>query len=57
VFEVELEDPSVYERDRFEVVEVIRGEEVRVPVLWVDPDRLEAPLYPDGVLDLIANAP
>lgn len=54
VFEVELEDASLYEQDAFEVLEVIRGEEVCVPVLWVDPKGLNAPLYPDGVLELIS---
>ncbi|MGH3109584.1 MAG: NUDIX hydrolase [Gaiellaceae bacterium] len=53
VFEAELDDPTLYERDAFEIVETIDGRDVRVPVLWVDPDRLDAPLYPEGVRDLI----
>ncbi len=55
VFEVELDEQSVYERDTFEVVEMINGEEVRVPVLWADPASLEAPLYPDGLRELLAR--
>jgi ADP-ribose pyrophosphatase YjhB (NUDIX family) len=57
LFEVELEDGSLYDRDELEIVETIRGEEHRLPAVWVDPRRLDAPLYPDGLLDLIANAP
>ena len=53
VFEAELDDPTLNERDAFEIVETIDGRDVRVPVLWVDPDRLDAPLYPEGVRDLI----
>lgn len=55
VFEVELEDRSLYERDAFEIVDVVGGQDVRIPVLWVDPLRLDAPLYPDGVLALLAR--
>ncbi len=56
VFEVELLDRSVYERDTLEVVEMIRGEEVRLPALWADPARLDAPLYPDGLAELLAES-
>lgn len=31
-----------------------RGSEILA--LWVDPERLDAPLYPDGLLDLRARA-
>lgn len=55
VFEAELVDASLYELDVLEIVEVIHGEDVRVPVLWVDPERLDAPLYPDGVLELLSR--
>jgi 8-oxo-dGTP pyrophosphatase MutT (NUDIX family) len=55
VFEVELEDRSLYERDTFEISEILRDEEVRLPVLWLDPARLEAPLYPDGLAELIGS--
>jgi len=57
VFEVELEDRSLYELEELDVVELIRGEEQRVRAIWVDPARLDAPLYPDGLAELIANAP
>jgi len=57
VFEVELEDRSLYDRDELEVVEVIRGEEQRIRAIWIDPATLETPLYPDGLLELTANAP
>jgi ADP-ribose pyrophosphatase YjhB (NUDIX family) len=56
VFEAELLDRSVYERDAFEIVEVIRGEEVRLPAIWADPATLDAPLYPDGLAALIAES-
>jgi ADP-ribose pyrophosphatase YjhB (NUDIX family) len=56
VFEVELLDRSVYEHDVLEVVETIRGEEVRLPALWADPATLDAPLYPDGLAELLAEA-
>ena len=42
-------DAAVYERDELEVVEVVRGEEVRIRPVWVDPTRSEAPLYPEGL--------
>ncbi|MGH3132399.1 MAG: hypothetical protein ACRDNY_01405 [Gaiellaceae bacterium] len=48
VFEVELEDRLLYERDEFEYVDLFGGEEVRVRALWVDPSRLDAPLSPTG---------
>ena len=54
VFDVRFEAPTAYERDSFEIVEVIHGEEVRLPAIWVDPDRLDAPLYPDGLRELLA---
>jgi len=55
VFEVELLDPSIADRDELEIVEVISGEEVRIRAVWVDPVRLDAPLYPDGLLGLLAS--
>ena len=57
VFDAELMDARLYARNRFELTDVVRGETVRIPACWVDPERLDAPLYPDGVLELIANAP
>lgn len=55
VFEVTFEDGEVYDRQGFEVVDVVGGEEVRLPAMWVDPHRLEAPLYPDGLRELLAR--
>jgi ADP-ribose pyrophosphatase YjhB (NUDIX family) len=54
VFEVELEDRSVYERDELGFVETIDGSEQAVRAIWVDPDELEAPLYPNGLRVLLA---
>jgi ADP-ribose pyrophosphatase YjhB (NUDIX family) len=54
VFEVELEDRTVYERDELGFVETIDGTEQAVRAIWVDPDVLEAPLYPDGLRALLA---
>ena len=31
-----------------------RGSEILA--LWVDPERVDAPLHPDGLLDLLARA-
>ena len=55
VFDVHFHDRAAYEREGFEIVELIRGEEVRLPAIWLDPDRLEAPLYPDGLAELLAG--
>jgi 8-oxo-dGTP pyrophosphatase MutT (NUDIX family) len=57
VFDVSFVDPAAYERESFEIVETIRGVEVRLPAVWVDPHELDAPLYPEGLVELIANAP
>lgn len=56
VFDVHFEDRSAYERDAFEIVELINGKEVRLPAIWVDPDSLEAPLYPDGLAGLLTGS-
>lgn len=53
VFDVHFDDRSAYERERFDVVEWLDDEEVRLPAIWVDPDRLDAPLYPDGLAELL----
>ena len=53
VFAVELVDTSMYERDEFEVVEVIQDRETWDRALWVDPSRLDAPLYPYGIAALL----
>jgi 8-oxo-dGTP pyrophosphatase MutT (NUDIX family) len=55
VFDVTFLDPAAYEHDTFEIVEVIRGEEVRLPAIWVDPDALDAPLYPEGLAELLTG--
>ena len=55
VFDVRFEDESAYERERFEIVELVNGVELRLPAIWVDPDRLEAPLYPDGLAELLSG--
>ena len=55
VFETSVDDAALYERDVFEVVEVVDGREVRLPAIWVDPDEVEAPLYPDGLRELMAR--
>jgi ADP-ribose pyrophosphatase YjhB (NUDIX family) len=55
VFEVELADQSVYERDELEFVETIDGLEQSVRAIWVNPDELDAPLYPDGLRELLAR--
>lgn len=55
VFDVRFEDRSAYERERFEIVELIGSEEIRLPAIWVDPDRLDAPLYPDGLAALLSG--
>lgn len=57
VFGAESEDAAILELDELEVVETIRGEEHRLRAIWVDPARVDVPVYPDGLLDLIANAP
>lgn len=52
---VEFEDPALYEVEQFTVVE---GEFTH-PAQWVQPADLAArgvPLYPDGILDLLARA-
>ena len=52
VFEVELEDRSLYEHDELAILDGVDGQEV-VRALWVDPSRLDAPLYPDGLAALL----
>jgi ADP-ribose pyrophosphatase YjhB (NUDIX family) len=54
VFDVEFDESSAYGRPRFEIVEFVRGKEVRLPAIWVDPSALDAPLYPDGLEELLA---
>jgi 8-oxo-dGTP pyrophosphatase MutT (NUDIX family) len=53
VFDVSFADPSAYDCETFEVVETVSGVEVRLPAVWVDPDALDAPLYPDGLRELL----
>lgn len=57
VFDVHFEDRMAYERERFEIVELIDGKAVRLPAIWADPAQLTAPLYPDGLADLLAYTP
>jgi ADP-ribose pyrophosphatase YjhB (NUDIX family) len=57
VFDARFQDPRAYERERFEISEWIDGEEVRLPAIWVDPDLLDVPLYPDGLAKLLAGSP
>ena len=56
VFDVRFDEPRAYEVELFEIVELISGQEIRLPAIWVDPDRLEAPLYPDGLVRLLAGS-
>ena len=55
VFEAELADRSLYELDELEIVETNDGVEQKVSAVWVDPDDLAAPLYPDGLRELMAR--
>jgi ADP-ribose pyrophosphatase YjhB (NUDIX family) len=55
VFEASFENADVYERETFDVVDLVDGAEVRLPAIWVDPDALDAPLYPDGLASLLAD--
>jgi hypothetical protein len=55
VFEVELEDRVLYEHDELEVRETIDDLDQQVGAIWVDPDALDAPLYPDGLARLLAE--
>jgi 8-oxo-dGTP pyrophosphatase MutT (NUDIX family) len=55
VFEVAFDDAEVYERQAFDVVDVVKGEEIHLPAIWVDPNVLQAPLYPDGLVDLLSR--
>ena len=57
VFEAESEDAAFSELDELQVVETIRGQEHRLRAIWIDPEQVDVPVYPDGLLDLIANAP
>ena len=52
MFAVELEDRSLYEHDELAILDGVDGQEV-VRALWVDPSRLDAPLYPDGLAALL----
>jgi 8-oxo-dGTP pyrophosphatase MutT (NUDIX family) len=55
VHDVTFADSAAYERETFDVVEVIGGEELRLTAIWVDPDALDAPLYPEGLAGLLAH--
>ena len=55
VFEAELEDASIGECEEPEIVEVIDGVEHRLRGIWVDPGRLDVPLYPEELAELIVN--
>lgn len=57
VFDVRFDDRSAYERERFDVAEVVDGIEVCLPAIWIDPERLDAPLYPGGLAKLIDRRP
>jgi ADP-ribose pyrophosphatase YjhB (NUDIX family) len=55
VYEVSFDDAAAYERDEFDFVERIDDADVAVRAIWVSPAELDAPLYPEGLAELLAG--